>query len=233
MSAAAMGKRTFAPVRRNSRHEGEREHLVWRRIGRTNEEARQFIGALIKAAEQLYDETKAPGKQMGALGLTGIKVLRALCGLVCYRTGRLEPSIARLEAKTKLARATVVRALARLKAHGFLDWLRRTEPIENDGAGPQVRQITNAYWFALKDKALAKVRRLLGRRPPIPACEAAHRREDARATERMLGQASCAEQATFIAGHDNPLGKGLAGLGRALDESASSESRQNPAEDQR
>jgi len=230
---AAASRRTFQPVRRNSRHIGERETRVWHPIGRTNEEARRFVGAMIKAAEQHDDETKRPGAQMGALGLTGIKVLKALTSFVCYRTGRLDPSIARLQERTRLARATVVRALARLKAAGFLDWLRRSEPTDNEGeAGPQVRQITNAYWFALKDAALARVKRLLGRRPPLPADAEWRGRHDARETERMLDSAPCADQATFIAGHDNPLGEALAALGRSMDRSASSESGQNPAEDQ-
>ncbi|HEY0116302.1 MAG TPA: hypothetical protein VGB54_11310 [Allosphingosinicella sp.] len=230
MTAAA---RTFQPVRRNSRHLGEREHRIWHPIGATNEDARRFVGALIKAAEQHDDETKKPGAQMGALGLTGVKVLKALCSFVCYRSGRLDPSIARLQERTRLARATVVRALARLKEAGFLDWLRRTEPVENDGAGPQVRQITNAYWFALKEGALARVKRLLGRRPPLPADAVQRARQDAGETRRMLAAAPCEDQATFLAGSDNPLGEALAGLGRAMDQSASSESRQNPAEDSR
>jgi hypothetical protein len=228
MSAAA-SRRTFQPVRRNSRHEGEREHLVWRPIGSTPEEARRFIGALIKAAEQLDRETKAPGKQMGALGLSGLHVLRALCGIVSYRSGRLEPSIAYIQERTKLARATVVRALARLKQHGFLNWMRRTAPTDNQGeAGPQVRQIPNAYWFGLKDQALAMVKRLLGRTPPTAPAEPPAQPPPARARSKAAAFAS------LQAFSEDPALQGALSLirERALRRSASSERSQNPAQEQ-
>ncbi len=227
MTATASG-RTFQPVRRNSRHAGEREHMVWRPIGPGKPEAQRFIGALIKAAEQHDHETKAPGKQMGALGLTGIKVLRALCSIVCYRSGRLEPSIATLQERTRLARATVVRALARLKAHGFLNWLRRSEPVENDGAGPQVRQITNAYWFGLRDQALALVQRLLGRTPPTAPAEL----PASAAPRRSYGKAAAA--ASLNRWLDDPNAKAAMAVleARALRRSASSESSQRTGQEQ-
>ena len=52
--------------------------------------------------------------------------------------------------KTRLARPTVVRALAMLRHHRFLDWVRRTERIPDAAPGEQqVRQVSNAYWFDL------------------------------------------------------------------------------------
>src|SRR4051812_2726897 len=55
--------------------------------------------------------------------------------------------------------------MARLKLHGFLDWIRRTEPTGNKGEGPQVRQITNAYVFGLPREMVGWVAKKLRRRP--------------------------------------------------------------------
>jgi len=68
---------------------------------------------------------------------------------VNYRTGRLEPSIDYLMRKLKRSRDAVMRALARLRQHGFADWLRRFERVERDGPGPRMRQVSNAYRIAL------------------------------------------------------------------------------------
>jgi hypothetical protein len=159
-------RRTGQPVRRNSFNRGEREHLIWRSLGGSKAEARRFKWAVREAAKRLDHSTKDPGTRMGALGLSGRAVLEALCEIVDDMSGRLEPSIATIADKAKLGVRTVVRALRRLNDHGFLSWLRRTEGIINDGAGPQVQQVTNAYWFELRGRAAGLVRLLLGRAPP-------------------------------------------------------------------
>jgi hypothetical protein len=165
--APANTRRTGQPVRRNSYNRGEREHLIWRPLGKTKADARRFKGALLKAAMKLDHQTKEPGTRMGALGLTGRAVLAALCDIVDDVSGRLEPSIATIADKAKLGIRTVVRALRRLNDHGFLSWMRRTEWTDNDGvAGPQVQQITNAYWFELRGRAAGLVRLMLGIKPP-------------------------------------------------------------------
>jgi hypothetical protein len=116
---------------------------------------------------RLDHSTKSPETRMGGdLKLTGRAVLDALLDIVDDVTGRLEPSIATIAEKAKLGIRTVVRALKRLADAGFLDWLRRTEAVDNDGAGPQVQQVTNAYWFALRGRAAGMVSLILGRAPP-------------------------------------------------------------------
>lgn len=222
-------RRTFQPVRRDSRHEGEREHLMWRPLGGTKQEARNFIGAIMQAAEFYDRHNKQPGKKNGPLGHVAIEVLRALFRFVDFKTGRLEPAIATICDRIKRSRAAVVSALARLKEHGFLDWVRRTEPTHNDGAGPQVRQIPNAYGFdiaRLPRSAAAWVRKILGKGPP-PDCEVSRREQALAATEAMLDTVTLEEQARFFAG-DDQLGDALAGLGRSLASSASSLDGQNP-----
>lgn len=222
-------RRTFQPVRRDSRHAGEREHRMWRPQGSTKAEARRIHAAVMKAAEFYDRHNKQPGRWNGPLGAIGLEVLRELQRIIDFKTGRLEPAIATICERIRRSRAAVVRALARLKAHGFLDWVRRTEPIDNAGAGPQVRQITNAYGFdlaSLPRSAAAWVRKILGKGPP-PDCEVA-RGEQARAeTDAMLDTVPLDEAARFHAG-DGPLGDALADLGRALGRSASSRKGQNP-----
>jgi hypothetical protein len=167
-AAAAPPRRTGAPVRRNSFNRGEREHLIWKPLGADRSDARRFKGAVRRAAERYDGSTMSPDTRMGgALMLSGIAVLNALLDMADDMSGRLEPSIATIAEKTRLGIRTVVRALRRLSDHGFLSWLRRTEAIDNDGAGPQVQQVSNAYWFELRGRAAGLVRLMLsGRAPP-------------------------------------------------------------------
>lgn len=203
---------------------------MWGPIGDgTKRGGRRYAAALLQAAEFYERHNKPPGKKNGPLGHVGLEVLRALFRVVDYRTGRLEPAIATICERIRRSRAAVVSALARLKEHGFLDWVRRTEPTGNVGAGPQVRQITNAYGFdlaRLPRSAAAWVKKILGVGMPPPDCEEARRRQDRAETDSMLDQVTAQEQARFIA--DGELGEALAALGRALDEGASSPGGQNP-----
>lgn len=242
MSARAIGdvlngtsgpkiRRTFQPVRRDSRHAGEREHRIWRPLGSTKREAFRFRDALLEAAERFDEQGKRAnqGSHSGPLGYSGVRVLKEMLRIVDFKTGRLEPAIATICERIQRSRATVVRALARLKEHGFLDWIRRTEPTDNVGAGPQVRQITNAYGFdiaKLPGMAAAWIRKRLAA-PPTPDCEAERHRQDKADVDEMLNAAGSEEAARFRAG-DSPLGDALAALGRSLDKSASLEASQNP-----
>lgn len=217
-------RRTFQPVRRDSRHAGEREHRIWRPFGRTKREQYIFRDAMLEAAESYDEKNKQPGMGNGPLGQIGVRVLKELMRIADWKTGRLEPAIDTICKRISRSRNSVVRALARLKEHGFIDWIRRTEPTNNVGAGPQVRQITNAYGFdiaRLPRAAAAWVRKRLSSGPP-PDCEAARRDRDRAETEVMLDGITAEETARFIAGGDDP-GKSLARLGRALDQSASSQ----------
>lgn len=49
------------------------------------------------------------------------------------KTGQLDPSIETLMRKLKRSRDSIVRALNALRAHGFLDWLRRYVPTGSEG----------------------------------------------------------------------------------------------------
>jgi hypothetical protein len=64
--------------------------------------------------------------------------------------------------KLKRSKAAIVDALAALRDHGFLTWVRRYVEADGEGArGPQVKQTSNAYRLLLPDRA----RKLLRRRP--------------------------------------------------------------------
>lgn len=133
-------RRTHQPVRRNSYNRGEREPRFWRPVDPME------LQATLEAAK-IHDLVgKQAGKRNGPLGHIAIQVLELMMRLVDWRDGELDPAIDTIARKIRRARSAVIRALKRLKDEGFLDWLRRSEPIEDvDGAGPRVRQISNAY----------------------------------------------------------------------------------------
>lgn len=114
----------------------------------------QWIDALLRTAREFDLEERVRGTH-GRINQYGYRVLEVLLGRgggvpIDFRTGTLEPAIATVMAKTGFARQTVVAALARLKKHGFLDWVRRTERTgAGPGEGPKVKQATNAYFFDL------------------------------------------------------------------------------------
>ena len=168
LGAPGRGRRVRDPVRRGSRLAGTCEGAFWRRTSRP--ELRQVL----LAAKRYELAGRQAGRRRGPLGHVGLEVLELLANLVTYRTGRLEPSILYLMGKLRRSKDAVVRALAFLRAHGFLDWLRRHEKVEvlEDAPGPRVRQVSNAYRLSLP----ARAARMLGHwlaaaaaaSPPLP-----------------------------------------------------------------
>ncbi|MCP3729234.1 hypothetical protein M9978_02235 [Sphingomonas sp. MG17] len=164
-SSAPLGyasRRTFQNVRRGSPHAGGAEIELWKRHNRFS---RAENNAWLSAAEDHERATKKPGKRNGALGDIGMKVLRLLLRLRGKLDGRLDPSYAWIAQQARIARSSVGKALARLKAAGFLDWMRRSEPVEDPEPGGQyVKQTTNAFILKATGAAADMIRRLL-RRP--------------------------------------------------------------------
>jgi len=73
-------------------------------------------------------------------------VLEVLLGFVDFATGRCDPALDTLCAKAKRSRDTVVKAVERLRSHGFIDKVRRTRKTGRARSeGPQREQISNAY----------------------------------------------------------------------------------------
>lgn len=189
-------RRTGSPVRRDSRPVGAELVGFWRKVTGST------CWRILAAAERFDELAKAKGRRNGRLGYVGLRVLKELVRLVDWKTGRLEPSLETIAARCRFAKSAVVAALARLREHGFVTWLRRFEPTGRDGArGPQVRQVTNAYRMELPAAAASLVRAP----PPLPD-DFDHAREARAATRR---EAAATDTST-------PLGRSLTRLALAV-----------------
>lgn len=143
---------------------------------------------ILRAAEHYDVVAREKGKRSGPIGQVGLEVLRAMLRVIDFRTGRLDPSITYLMAKTNRCRAAVVAGLAKLKDSGFLDWERRFGPTGNaPGEGPPTKQETNAYRLSIPE-AVRKLRGVFKRTPPLPADEE-QRIEERRQTETRMIEA--------------------------------------------
>jgi hypothetical protein len=192
---------------------------------------RTEFNARMRAAEKHDRDGKEPGKRNGPLGHVALEVLREMMRMVCWKTGRLDPSIGTICARIGRCREAVTQAQARLKAAGFLDWVRRIEPVENpDPDGPQVKQATNAYALTLPKAAADLVRRLM-RRPTEAQRDAADTRDrQARAHAAATEYEQAADVAVAMADPTTPIGRACLALGLAVDQStASPPGGQNPA----
>ncbi len=208
------GRRTFQPVRRHSRLAG-REGQFWQPFN-PKEKSRYMV-----AAERYERATREKGKREGALGSVALEVLRDLLRLIDYRTGRLDPAISTLQRRLTRSRGAIVRALANLRAAGFLDWIRRYVPTGEEGRGVQVQQTSNAYRLFLP----AVARALLGKAAePAPMCnaEAERRRQRHADIEAMITGLPLWEQPA-ARGVDSGLAEILARIGRHVAERESIE----------
>lgn len=166
--------RTLAPVRRFSKPAGS-EGAFWRPFDPRD------VSRFMLAAERFERTRRKKGERCGPLGPVGLEVLRELLRLVDFKRGRLEPAILTLCSRLKRSKDAVVRALANLRAHGFLDWIRRWIS-DSDG---MVKQTTNAYRLVLPPAAIA----LLGALfmvPPAPDDASAAQDDRAAAYEAMV-----------------------------------------------
>jgi DNA-binding transcriptional MocR family regulator len=140
-------------------------------------------------------------------------VLEVLLGFVDFTSGRCDPALDTICAKARLARATVVRAIEALKAHGFLDKVRRTRRTGRGPAeGPQREQISNAYAFATRLAATVQQRfaQLVAGRKRAEAIQA---RKKAEAAER---QALLAKPLSGLGSALHPTDPGMARVLNAL-----------------
>jgi hypothetical protein len=105
-------------------------------------------GRLFQKARAYDRFTHRPGsgKHGGALGRIALDVLQVLMfDFLNFGTGRLDPSHAAIARKAGCCVTAVKNALRKLKALGFLTWIRRARPAEEEGRGFLLRQETNAY----------------------------------------------------------------------------------------
>lgn len=216
--------RTGQPVWRNSYYVGQIEKQIWRPFADgTRRGGARLAGALRQAARRLERSTAIErrrdrrGTRNGVLGQVGVDVYEELLEMVDYATGRLEPAIATLAERTGHCHSAVCAALRRLRDHGFLHWVRRSEPINRAGEpGPQVRQATNAYVLLIPPALKGLVDLLFGR-PPAPADDTWRRAEERRRFEEMLASVSAREFLQVTWNGDPLQGETLARIAAALD----------------
>ena len=110
------------------------------------------------------------------------------------------------------------RVLAALRAHGFLDWLRRHERVEvvEDAPGPRVRQVSNAYRLSLPTRAAQLLGHWLSSSPPLPD-DVAQEREDRVAWLREHKAALPLSELPLVEVEDDRLARVLGDLGRAVE----------------
>jgi len=175
----------------------------------TRKEAREIV-----IAATMYDRTaRENGKR--PLGRAALQILEFLANLAAY-SGRVEPSYDYIMEKVGCARDTITRALKALRAHGFLDWVRRYVPTGN-ADGPQVQQTSNAYRLTLPAFAKRLLERF--RKPaPVPDDIEAEAQERARQIEAMRAGLTIREQMALDFGQNDPLGLALARLGERIKE---------------
>ena len=176
-------KRSYTvPVRGGSVCVGRYEKTFWRPIKKKD-------GFRILRTAQIYDrKTRSKGQRSGHLGHIALEILALMVHICDARTGRLEPSLNYIMGKIKRSKQAVVRALANLRRHGFIDWIRRYIPTEQDGPGPQIRQTSNAYKLMLPIEA----RHTAGHHakpPPLPG-DVITKQERQRAIQDMLDMLS-------------------------------------------
>jgi len=215
-------ERCPTPVRRHSHIRGRSEGRIWRPT------TRRDVQAILKAAE-IYNEAglHEKGERSGPLGSVALDVLRLFVNLIDFRTGRLEPSITTIMDRLGRSRDTIVRALKNLRAHGFIDWLRRYEPTGNEGRGPQVQQTSNAYRLSLPEKA----RQFLGRFSKAPPQPADHG-QDQRAWSEVIAayrETLPLDERTLLDVGDNRLGRSLVQMARSLMKRESDNQTESPS----
>lgn len=215
--------RTFQPVRRSSYDAGDRRAQVFQPIGAGDPgSALRWCDKLVQTAREFDRVHKEHGRRLGPLGDSALVLLETIVRrCLDFASGRCEPAIETLMRYTRYARATVVAALRRLKRHGFLAWVRRTVRTDNaPGEGPQVRQISNAYFFdltRLAGEVRARFRQLLGGRAAL--AEEAREAERRRALSEAVASAPPSTVGTILAGSTDPaLAAVLDRLGKALEE---------------
>ncbi len=164
--------------RESSRLRGTFETKFWKAL--TKQQARQVAAA----CEAFEDATKLYGKREGELGATAVRVARYLANMAHACRGRVDPSFDEICRKVRRSRAAVARALRNLVTHGFLERARRVERTARVGAGPQLRQTSNAYRVLLPAKAAALVERFF----PLPSDQALRDAERSQEIERFEKQ---------------------------------------------
>lgn len=197
---------------------------VWR--GSVRAEVR-FTPLPKKAAARLWHRarewdrtTRAPGRHGGKVGRVGLLVLHSLIfDFLNHRTGQLDPSYEGIAKKAGVSRASVGRALARLKALGILSWVRRCVGELREGRFV-LAQERNAYavqeegqWQGYRpvpELPIAPEPGTWGEHPPLPGALVQA------AQDRVMGLSQGAMVTALRSDPSDPLAAALARMGEAL-----------------
>lgn len=226
--------RSGQPVWRNSYHEGQCEGRIWRRYGDgTVRTGKRLHGLILKSARRLERETRRQRQtntmqaRRGLLGDVGLEVLDFLWGRVDFLTGRLEPAIGTIANEIGRSYSAVHRALKDLRTRGFLQWERRSRPIEQpEPGGPLVEQIPNAYALLIPSALHRYFAIEIGGHVPLPDCVAWDHQQAREEFDRMLRSLSAQEFIKATWDGDSRLGETLANIARMVDERESSIARE-------
>jgi biotin operon repressor len=159
-------------------------------------------------------ELSAFERKLATLTGTAVRVYEEILTLARLNGGRVFPSYEYLAKATNLGRTTVMRALAKLEALGFIVRQRRFKRIEGNGPGPRYEQTSNAYRPLLPTRVLAFMPSWL-RPAPIPVDAEQWIADQASEKASMLAGLSCRELAEATVG--GALGRVLARLGAEVD----------------
>lgn len=108
---------------------------------------RGFIDDLVALAEEYDLVHRRPGER-APLGAQAVRILKIMLqkGLR-FDTGQLDPAVRTVARWTGYTYKCVHAALTRLRAHHFLDWVRRSRRIREEGEPDRHEQTTNGYHF--------------------------------------------------------------------------------------
>lgn len=204
------GRQTGQRVHRYTKTPAGGEGRFWQPFDHRQAGRYMLAAEKFDRMQRLVERRGRTGRKNGALGHVGLEVLRELLRLVDRRTGRLDPALATIAARIGRSIAAVAAALKRLKAHGFVDWLRRYVPTGNAGLrGPQVEQTSNAYRLSLPATLAASMT------APLPEDDTHRRQCAAEEARAMIAALPLDEQPAHLT-DDPALAAVLARLGRSI-----------------
>jgi hypothetical protein len=200
--------------------------VIWPVWGGSTTAPVEFQPMPKRQAAKLYRKAQAhdrrtrqrgSGKHGGALGRIALGVYNVLLfDFMNHATGRLDPSIEAIADKASCGTTAVKNALRKLKEKGFLAWIRRAKPAEDENGGFLLRQETNAYavlpetcWQGYEEPAPPTVEPWQwGATPPLPDTLA-------RAAEELAAGGTTGSMIAILEQEPkNPLAAALARLGR-------------------
>jgi hypothetical protein len=134
--------------------------------------SREAAAEIIRQAREIERGSYASrlkGAHGGALGRMALQLLEWFAFVIWPRTPYgMVPSLAHIAAGARMARATVVAAMKRLEAHGFLTVQRRRQRLATP-LGVKIVQATSSYTLNVVSGLGALALAVFGRKPPLTA----------------------------------------------------------------